>query len=166
MIAFFLPIVPPKVTSQGAGKRMVIPKDKDGRVTGRPMFFKNNKAQEAENTYLILCRPFRPDAPLEGPLKLQIDFVFPWRKTEPKKNLALGRLPHTSRPDCSNIVKCIEDCLTTLRFWNDDGQIADLHVTKAWGDKVGISVAVSKIPLPQHPTKREHAAPSGQAELF
>lgn len=137
-IFFHLPIVPPKATSQGAGKRIVI-------VRGKPMFFKNAKAQSAENDLTLLCSEHAPPEPLDGPLELHIDFVFPWRKSETKKRIALKRLPHTSKPDSSNIIKIIEDVLTKLRFWHDDGQVADLRVSKAWGDEVGITVRIKPI---------------------
>lgn len=139
MIAFHLPIVPPKATSQGAGKRIVV-------VKGKPLFFKNAKAQSAENDLTLLCSRHVPAKPMEGPLSLSIDFVFPWRASEPKKRIVLGRVPHTSKPDCSNLVKMIEDCLTKLGFWKDDSQVADLHVSKAWGAAVGIYVAIRAVP--------------------
>ncbi|MCW1885602.1 RusA family crossover junction endodeoxyribonuclease [Luteolibacter flavescens] len=142
MIAFHLPITPPKATSQGAGKRILV---KDGK----PMFFKNRKATSAENDLTLLCSRHVPREPMDGPLSLSIDFVFPWRASEPKKRIALGRVPHTSKPDCSNLVKMIEDCLTRLQFWKDDSQVADLRVTKAWGKAVGIYVAIR--PLPSEP---------------
>jgi hypothetical protein len=43
-------------------------------------------------------------------------------------------------------VKLIEDCLTKLGFWQDDSQVADLHVSKAWGAAVGIYVAIRAVP--------------------
>lgn len=144
MIAFHLPIVPPKATSQGAGKRMMIINSKK---TGKPvpLFFKNKKAESAENDLLTLCKPFAPQVPLDGPVSLKVDFVFPWRKAETKRSRAMGRLPNDVRPDCDNLVKLIGDVLTRLQFYRDDGQVADLHVTKAWGDRVGIYVSVSEI---------------------
>jgi len=138
VIAFHLPITPPKATSQGAGKRMVI-------QDGKPMFFKNGRAQSAEHDILILCKEHRPPAPLSGAIKLQVDFVFPWREAEAQWRRKLGRVPHTARPDCDNLVKQIADALTKLRFYGDDGQVADLHVTKAWGKNVGIYVSLSSI---------------------
>lgn len=163
MIAFHLPIIPPKATSQTAGKRIFIPKDSEGRVTGRPMFFKNKKAAGAEHDYLILCAPHKPAVPLTGPLKLQVDFVFPFRKSEPTWRTELGRVPMTSKPDCSNAIKALEDCMTKLGFWVDDGQVADLHVTKAWGDRVGISIAISEIPVA---TRQTRPAKPDQPSLF
>lgn len=157
MIAFHLPIIPPKATSQGAGKRIVV-------VKGKPLFFKNARAQTAENDLTLLCSRHVPAQPMEGPLSLSIDFVFPWRTSEPQKRRALGRVPHTSKPDCSNLVKMLEDCLTKLRFWQDDSQVADLHVSKAWGAAVGIYVAIR--PVPPAPMREAAANEPSHPDLF
>lgn len=153
MIAFHLPIVPPKATSQT--KRLVM-------VNGKPKFFPKKEHQIAENDLTLLCAPHRPTAPLVGPVALRVDFVFPWRASEPKRRLALGRAPNHVRPDCDNLVKLLCDVLTRLHFYGDDGQIADLHVTKAWGDKIGIYVAVEPITetatAPKDPTTADAEA--------
>ena len=136
MIIFHLPIVPPKATSQT--KRLVM-------VGGRPRFFAKKEHQSAENDLTLLCAPHAPAMPLQGPVSLRVDFVFPWRKSEPKRRLALGKVPNDSRPDCDNLVKLVGDVLTKLQFYKDDGQVSDLHVTKAWGDAVGISISIQSI---------------------
>lgn len=143
MIAFHLPIVPPKATSQT--KRLVM-------VAGRPRFFAKKEHQSAENDLLLLCSAHAPAAPLAGPVRLRVDFVFPWRKSEPKRRLALVKVPNDTRPDCDNLVKLVGDVLTKLQFYADDGQVADLHVTKSWGDRIGISVSISEMDVPR-PTK-------------
>jgi len=140
MISFRLDIIPPKATSQSSGKRIQV-------VNGRPMFFKNKKALSAENDLLLLCSSFVPPRPLEGPLELHVDLVWPWRKSEPKYKRKLGRIPMTSKPDCSNAVKHIEDVLTKLQFWKDDSQVTDLRVTKAWGDSPGIAIRIEPVNL-------------------
>ena len=114
-------------------------------VRGRPMFFKSNHAKEAEGDLMSLCAPYAPKEPLQGAVALYVDFTFPWRKSEPKRRIALGRVPHTSRPDCSNLIKMIEDVMTKLRFWTDDSCVAYLSISKSWGDKVGISVQIRQI---------------------
>ncbi len=138
MITFHLPINPPKATSQT--KRLVM-------LGGKPRFFAKKSHQQAENDLLTLCQPYAPDAPLKGPLALSVKFVFPWRKSETKTNRARGILPCDTRPDCDNLVKLVADVLTKLRFYDDDGQIADLHVLKGWGDKVGISVSLQALEM-------------------
>lgn len=136
MIQFHLAIVPPKATSQTAGKRIAI-------IRGKPMFFKNQKAQSAENDLTLLASRHAPEKPMEGPIHLEVAFSWPWRASEPKKNRLQGAMAHTSKPDCSNAIKMLEDVLTKLRFWNDDNQVASLRVTKWWSDEPGITVTIS-----------------------
>lgn len=136
MIRFRLKITPPKTTSQT--KRLVM-------IGGKPRFFAKKEHQAAENDLMSLCAAHAPSEPLSGPVRLRVDFVFPWRKSEAKKRIALGQIPNDARPDCDNLVKLIGDVLTKLRFYNDDGQVAQLHVTKCWGNNVGIAVQIENI---------------------
>lgn len=136
MIRFHIPITPPKTTSQT--KRLVM-------VGGKPRFFAKKAHQGAENDLTLLCAGHAPPAPLTGPLRLAVAFVFPWRKSETKKRRALGPVPNDTRPDCDNLVKLVADVLTKLRFYDDDGQVASLHVSKSWGDDVGILVEIEKL---------------------
>lgn len=138
MISFHLPITPGTATSQSAGKRIIV-------IKGRPRFFKNKAAKAAETALASLVAQYRPEKPIEGPIRLSVEFCFPWRKSERKSTIALGRVPHTVRPDASNMIKMIEDTLTRAGFWIDDGQVAVLRVAKAWGDNVGITVQIEEI---------------------
>lgn len=57
---------------------------------------------------------------------LQVDFHIrkpAYIKTE------LVIIPHTKKPDCSNLVKCIEDAMNDI-IYKDDGQIWDEHIRK------------------------------------
>lgn len=170
MIAFHLPIVPPTATSQGAGKRMMIITSKK---TGKPMplFFKNKQAAQAEDDFLLLCGQHRPAEPIAGPVALYVDYVWPWRASEPAWRRALGRVAHTSRPDCSNAVKQLEDVLTKLQFWRDDSQVSCITVSKAWGDQVGIYIRIDPLPevgKPEKPPKipKGKKPPTEQPSLF
>jgi Holliday junction resolvase RusA-like endonuclease len=61
------------------------------------------------------------DLPIPGPVKLDAEFLF----HRPKYHLnAKGIKPnaptwHTSKPDTSNLVKAVEDCLGGIAFFND-----------------------------------------------
>jgi Holliday junction resolvase RusA-like endonuclease len=136
MIEFHLPIIPPKTTSQT--KRLVM-------VAGKPRFFHKASHQDAESDLLTLCAPYTPDEPMHGPVALEVGFVFPWRKSEPRKERAQGWKYHTVRPDAGNLVKLLEDVLTKLQFWGDDSQVAHQTVIKYWGDKPGIHVLIRNI---------------------
>jgi Holliday junction resolvase RusA-like endonuclease len=135
-ITFWLPITPPRSTSQG--KRVMV-------IAGRPMFFKKKEHQSAENDLLLLCAPHKPAQQLDGPVRLEIEFTFPWRKSEKKSNLRFPRIPHTTKPDCDNMAKLIGDVLTKLQFYGDDSQVSCLVISKFWGHKVGIGICLSPI---------------------
>jgi Holliday junction resolvase RusA-like endonuclease len=115
------------------------------RAARTPMgirFYKSADMKKAEASLEALLIPHRPETPVASPCKLEIEYVFPWRKTEPKKRLALGKVPHTTRPDCSNLVKAIEDLLCVHRFIRDDAGIAELVVKKSWGENPGITITI------------------------
>lgn len=114
-------------------------------IAGNPRFFAKKEHLKSENDLMLLCGAHAPSEPLSGPVRLRVDFVFPWRKKEPKKRIALGQVPNDARPDCDNLVKLIGDVLTKLRFYNDDAQVAQLHVAKYWGNNVGIAVQIENI---------------------
>ena len=135
MIELFLPVIPPKTTSQQ--KRLVVVKDK-------PRFFHNKKHQEAESDLLTLMKPYSPSKPLSGALQVVVTLTYPWRKSEPMKHRLLGKKPMTSKPDCDNVVKLINDCMTKLLFFGDDAQIYSLFIQKYWGDKPGIFIRIQE----------------------
>jgi len=135
-LRFFVPCIPPKATSQQKGIMM---------IGGKPRHFKKAHVREAEDTITSLFAEHRPDMPFQGAVKLTVYWTYPWRKSEPKKNRAGGRKWCDTRPDCSNIVKMVEDCLTRLNFWNDDSQVAALHVEKGWGDAPGIGIRIEEL---------------------
>lgn len=135
-ISVFIPCNIPTVTAQQKGAFA---------VNGKVRFFKKKKVAQSEQSFHALLYPHRPSAPFDGPVCLCIGFVFPWRKSESKrivKNYSL--YPVQTRPDLSNLVKTIEDVMTTLRFWNDDGQISSLSITKQYGDEPGIRLNVTQ----------------------
>lgn len=89
-----------------------------------------------------LLLPFQPSTPLVGAVALWLEFVWPWRKSESMRVRGRGRIPHTSRPDCSNLAKTIEDRLVALRFLEDDNAVVALHVAKWWSGDPGIAVRI------------------------
>ena len=138
-LSLWIPCVPPKATSQQKGAVR----------TGKGVrFFKKAHVAQAESNLLSLVRSVLPSdwVPiLVGPIRLEVSFTFPWRKSEPKKNRTMPLRHMDVSPDCSNIIKMLEDCLTRLNVWRDDGQVAELRVQKFWGDTPGISITVYKI---------------------
>lgn len=75
--------------------------------------------------------------PLCGPLVVRVQVV----KARPKSTI----LP-APRGDVDNLAKGVLDaCTKTARFWEDDVQIVDLFVSKAWGDADSIVVTLNTL---------------------
>lgn len=66
--------------------------------------------------------------PFEGAVFLRVTFVY-----SIKDRKKWGQ-PKTSRPDCDNLVKLLQDVLTDLCFYKDDSQITHLEVRKMYGE--------------------------------
>ncbi len=140
MNEFFIPCIPPKSTHQASQRIM---KRRDGtQFVGK---FASSKGKKVQDELLILLREFAPPAPCSVALRVSVEWTYPWRKSETKKNKALGYLPCTTRPDCDNLFKLLGDCMTRLGYWMDDSLIADLRFRKGWGDKAGIGIKIEEL---------------------
>lgn len=98
--------------------------------------YKAPKQEQQEQTLAALMLPYRPKEPLEGPLLLYVNAVFPIPKSKPKKwrtEALCGRIRPTTKPDADNVAKHLKDVLTQMGFWGDDRQVVDLVVRKWYG---------------------------------
>jgi Holliday junction resolvase RusA-like endonuclease len=138
-MTFTINCVPPKASHHA--KRIAKFKLKNGQQVSRMA----DKAElvEAKGTLEAMLLPHQPATPIAGPVCLSLEFTWPWRKSESKRNLALGRMVHDSRPDLTNLAKTIEDRLVKMRFIEDDGKVVELTLRKFWGDKPGITVSIA-----------------------
>lgn len=81
---------------------------------------------------------------IAGPLDLFVLFRFPISDSWPKWKRAAalaGTLLHTKKPDCSNLVKAIEDACNAV-LWKDDGQVCGMVVDKVFAEVPGVDVTV------------------------
>lgn len=136
-MTFTLPIIPPEATHHA--KQIV-------RIGKGPKAFSKLADKpalvEAKRTIDQALQPFRVPMPLQGPVRLALDFTFPWRVSESKRVRARGRIPRDTKPDCSNLAKTTEDRLVAMGFLEDDGQVVELIVRKYFGDTPGIQVTL------------------------
>jgi Holliday junction resolvase RusA-like endonuclease len=86
--------------------------------------------------------PLRPLRPFDEPLTLKVKWVYPWRKSEPKKNRTLGIKPCDTRPDCDNLLKGLCDILQEAKYFSDDAKICDISFQKFWGDIPRIEICL------------------------
>jgi Holliday junction resolvase RusA-like endonuclease len=136
MLAFHVPCVPPTANHQ---RKKIVRVGTWTRLADRP------ELVAAKDMLDALLVPHRPVAPATGATMLTLVFVWPWRKGESKRNRALGRIPRTTKPDCSNAAKTLEDRLVALRFLEDDAIVTRLVVEKYWGDDAGIGVRIEAL---------------------
>ena len=132
----FIPCVPPKATHQGSA--MIL-----RRRDGTPFVGKasNSAGAKAKKTLLTLLLCHAPKRSFEGPTEVEVKLVFPWRKSEPKKNRALGIMPMVTKPDLDNLSKMIVDSMADANWFSGgDQQVHLLTLSKWWGDEVGITI--------------------------
>ena len=102
--------------------------------------YKSKTLKETERIYKALLLPHRPEKPSEAPIRLFIVLYFD--KKSPKK---LWGKYKTTRPDVDNFCKALIDQMTQVGFWNDDAQIADLHIIKRYAETASIYIEYSEV---------------------
>lgn len=103
--------------------------------------YKSKALQETERLYRTLLLPHKPNKPAEGAIRLCIFLYFD--KKSPKKLWGKYKI---TRPDADNFCKALIDQMTKVGFWNDDAQIADLHIIKRYAETASIYIEWSEVP--------------------
>jgi len=86
-----------------------------------------------------------PIAPYKCTVQMEIEWRYPWRKSEPKKNRIKGWKYCGVSPDIDNLMKTFLDCCTEVGFWDSDGRVSDIRMVKAWSDEHGIAVRIRPV---------------------
>lgn len=123
-ITIRLDIEPSRATHQAALR--VMRRKGGGFFVGK---YEKSAAKQWSRKVAELIRPFKPDKPIEGPVKAVIAWTFPYPKGTPSKRL-LERSWRCSRPDLDNMEKGILDILVDEGFMLDDSQVAAKHTMK------------------------------------
>lgn len=143
MLDLWLPCVPPRTTHQR--KKIVTIKLRDGRQFSK--LADKPELTNAREFYVALLRPHMPDAPIEPPISLTLEFTWPWRASDSKRYREhFERIPSVVKPDCSNAAKTLEDILAGLGFIPGDEKVAELVVRKFIGARPGVSIRIATIP--------------------
>jgi Holliday junction resolvase RusA-like endonuclease len=129
----FIPCLPPKTTAQQKGNK-VLP-------GGRVLYFKKDRTKKAEDTLIALLTPHRPQKPFTGALFVSVQWIWPYRTSEPKKNRG-GLIHCVTWPDLDNLNKMFCDVLQTLHFFENDSQINRLALSKYYGPTPGIDLEI------------------------
>jgi len=135
MLRFFIKCNPPRSTAQ-ASKRVGVKKD------GKPFSYTDKKGKELEANFTALLMPHVPKEPMEGPVRLIIEYRLPFLKSEKKAVKKRGWAYHWKKPDLDNLLKLFQDTMGRLNFWNDDAQVVELDMTKVRHKDSGINVII------------------------
>ena len=104
---------------------------KIGKIGDKPILYKEAKVKKAEKTITLAMEPYAHH--FKGwsghPRGVYIDFLYEYPKGTPKKDL-IDYLYSTQKNDLDNSNKGFQDALTKAGFWQDDNEIAELHLRK------------------------------------
>lgn len=125
VLSFFWEGVPPRSTFQQRGRN----------------FAPTPSARLARAVLKAALEPYAPKTPFTGVLGLRAVFTWPHTKETEK---ASGGLPvrKTTRPDGVNLMKGLEDIMTSLGFWKDDNLLAVETVERWNGPFSGIYIEI------------------------
>ena len=131
-VEFFFPLDEiPRTSAQEKGVRI---------VRGRPMFYTKDKVQEVAKLYDFMIRVNRPKRKLTGAVRVNVFFYYPVKKPHKCGD------PKITRPDVDNMAKLLIDRVTKSGFfWEDDSQISDLRIIKAYAEPSGIGFKAIEI---------------------
>lgn len=104
-------------------------------------FFEGKDLKSARQMYIQMLSPNAPKRPLIGPVGATFEFFYPIKDKRKKGQYKV------TKPDCDNLVKLLQDCMTQLNYWTDDAQIARLVVEKAYSvhDHAQIHIRVTEL---------------------
>ena len=111
--------------------------------------YKDEKQVDYENIIAMYLKEKQPKQPIEGMVKLFIKAHLPIPKSKPKWwKLAAERqlLLPTTKPDCSNVLKNIEDIMKTIQYFHDDAQIVMARCEKFYSNNPCWEIRLEYIP--------------------
>lgn len=129
----------PKGTAQSKGERIAY-KIANGRRVPYIHHFKKAKVSTARTEFELKLKRYKPTEPLKGPIRLTVILYFDIKA--PKKFWGNYK---TTRPDCDNYAKELIDSMTAVGYWEDDSEIADLHVVKYYSEKGAIYIKAEEL---------------------
>lgn len=110
------------------------------RFHGRYGTYKLKSLRDWEAKLKESLDPYKPEQPLEVPVRLQVVFGFC-----PPAKRQNGRWKLT-RPDTDNSVKTLKDVMSDLGFWKDDSQVVYESYQKVWTNHPGIYIQIDALP--------------------
>lgn len=129
--------------------------------------FKADKQEEREETLNTFLLRYKPSTPLTVPVALGIraNFSIPKSWSNKKKaKAAANEIRPTSKPDLDNVLKHVKDCLTAMRFWEDDALVVEY--LPGTGKYYGMAPSIEIEILPIHLAPVASNIPENMAKGF
>jgi len=131
-----------------AGSKRAFALRKNGVLTGRAAVVDANpNSRDWKNAVASAARDAYQGALLDGPLRLSLCFYRPRPKGHfgAKGMNAKGRgsIAPTMKPDCTKLIRGVEDALTGI-IWRDDAQIVAQFASKDWGEPARVEIVIEQ----------------------
>lgn len=130
MLEFFMPMIPPTVTSQ---------EHKLSVKNGKPIFYDPPELKQAKVKLTAYLSKHIPEHPYSSSIRLLVKWLFPITG-----NHYNGEYRKT-KPDTDNLQKMLKDCMTKCGYWKDDALVASEIVEKFWADVPGIYIRIEEL---------------------
>lgn len=124
---FFMPMNPPTVTHQE--KKVHV-------VKGKPIMYEPDELREARQKLMAYLSAHTINEPYHTKIRLTVIWYF---KATGKHKPGEYR---SSKPDLDNLNKLLQDCMTRMKFWDDDALIVGLMTEKRWSNSPGIMIRI------------------------
>jgi len=102
------------------------------------------QSEEKNTISWLLKSKMNGEAPLSGPLSLELIFFMPIPKSVSRKKrekMISGEIKHTGKPDCDNLIKGPMDCMNTI-VYKDDSQVYEIHAQKRYGENPRTEITI------------------------
>lgn len=110
----------------------------------------NSKAAGWKTYVKQMAAACRPEAPIAGPVRLDVAFTMARPKSHYRTGKNAGQLRpdapvfHTHKPDALKLARGVEDALTGI-MWVDDSQICNETLAKRYGPNPGVEITVTQL---------------------
>lgn len=125
-------------------------KDKAGDTIVR--MYEAGTAESWKGGIAVSSAPHLPKDPLDGPLKVEIDFFLPRPKRLMRKKDPEGEVLAPKKPDRDNLEKAVLDAMSNIGWWHDDAQVCCGEVRKLYHSKHGRPRALIRVWSAVEPT--------------
>jgi len=129
----------------GEPKGQPRPRSFFNKSTGHAAVYEKGTAEAWKSDIAIAARNHLPTSPLEGPVRLDITFVFQRPKRLMRKKDPEGFVLHTAKPDRDNLDKAVMDALKNIGMFRDDSLVCSGLIEKFYAKKHGATGALIQV---------------------